>query len=444
MADSTDLEELLQTLLMEGYALYPYTPGATKNATPTPFGIVYPPVYAAEGPATHDRLTMVCVVVGENLEALLRASIVFLEPAGERHEGVERRIELPETSLGALLAEEVAAPFRFTTVLGRVWMAAEPLPYAGAVRVRIGIENHTDVGPGLTRQDGLRSSLMSTHVVARLSGGARFASPASPEPEHAAAVMTSAQVNTYPVLAADDDTAMLGAAIMLPDHPQLAPESSGDLFDATEIEEALRLHLLALSDGEVEEMAEQDPAVRAMLDKAIRSAPEDIVRLHGRITVGPAGSVASDTAGPYGALPFTGSVPTYGEPSALSALGLAPPSAGPIPQGPEQPETAPLPVDAERAAVFGAPRQDPEGGEDHAVVDGQLFAKGLSVVLRPTPGRGGQDHLVDGRRATVERVYVDLEQNVHLGVTIDDDPGQDIMRDIGRYHYFKPTEVEVV
>ena len=40
------LEELLGTLLFEGYALYPYTPGATKNATPTPFGIVYPPAYA--------------------------------------------------------------------------------------------------------------------------------------------------------------------------------------------------------------------------------------------------------------------------------------------------------------------------------------------------------------------------------------------------------------
>jgi len=29
-------------------------------------------------------------------------------------------------------------------------------------------------------------------------------------------------------------------------------------------------------------------------------------------------------------------------------------------------------------------------------------------------------------------------------VTVDDDPGQELMRDIGRYLYFKPTEVEVV
>ena len=37
------LDELVDTLLWEGHQLYPYTPGATKNATPTPFGIVYPP-----------------------------------------------------------------------------------------------------------------------------------------------------------------------------------------------------------------------------------------------------------------------------------------------------------------------------------------------------------------------------------------------------------------
>ena len=48
------LEQLVDSLLYEGYALYPYTPGATKNATPTPFGIVYPPVYAA-GAREHVR-----------------------------------------------------------------------------------------------------------------------------------------------------------------------------------------------------------------------------------------------------------------------------------------------------------------------------------------------------------------------------------------------------
>jgi len=49
------LDELIDALLYEGYALYPYTPGATKNATPTPFGI---PVSKAMQPGTLLALEM--------------------------------------------------------------------------------------------------------------------------------------------------------------------------------------------------------------------------------------------------------------------------------------------------------------------------------------------------------------------------------------------------
>jgi hypothetical protein len=73
------------------------------------------------------------------------------------------------------------------------------------------------------------------------------------------------------------------------------------------------------------------------------------------------------------------------------------------------------------------------------VVDGRTFARGHRVVLRPEANRNAQDHLLDGRSATIERIYVDYDDQVHLCVTVDDDPGQDIMRDIGRYLYFKPT-----
>ena len=78
------------------------------------------------------------------------------------------------------------------------------------------------------------------------------------------------------MLATADDDAVLGATIVLPDHPQIAPESRGDLFDATEIEEALLLHVLALSDDERAAIAEQDPAVREMLARAEAATPEDI------------------------------------------------------------------------------------------------------------------------------------------------------------------------
>ena len=95
------LEQLVDSLLCEGYALYPYTPTATKNATPTPFGIVYPPVYAATLASTFDHLELRCVLAAPP-DAVLGAEVRFLAPGGERHQAVERRIELPGAMVGAL------------------------------------------------------------------------------------------------------------------------------------------------------------------------------------------------------------------------------------------------------------------------------------------------------------------------------------------------------
>ena len=88
------LEELLESLLWEGYALYPYTPGATKNATPTPFGIVYPPVYAAALASTFDHLELRCLVRAP-ADAVLRGEVRFLAASGERHQAAAHRVELP-------------------------------------------------------------------------------------------------------------------------------------------------------------------------------------------------------------------------------------------------------------------------------------------------------------------------------------------------------------
>ena len=70
------------------------------------------------------------------------------------------------------------------------------------------------------------------------------------------------------MLASAADDVVVGAAIVLPDHPQIAPESRGGLFDSTEIEEALLLHVQALRDAEREEIEQQDPAVREMIARA--------------------------------------------------------------------------------------------------------------------------------------------------------------------------------
>ena len=50
--------------------------------------------------------------------------------------------------------------------------------------------------------------------------------------------------------------------------------------------------------------------------------------------------------------------------------------------------------------------------------------------------------MLDGRTATVERIYLDYDGRAYLGVTIDDDPMQEVLRESGRYLFFFADEVE--
>src|SRR6202012_387125 len=154
-------------------------------------------------------------------------------------------------------------------------MALEPRPQLSEdeYEVVLRVHNLTHVSSGLDRAGALRRSLISTHPVVRVVGG-RFVSPL----EH-----PCDSVNTFPVLATEADDVVLGAAIILPEPPRLAPESLGGLFDSTEIEEALLLHVQALSDGERADIERQDPAVREMIARASSAGPADIMALHGRV-----------------------------------------------------------------------------------------------------------------------------------------------------------------
>jgi hypothetical protein len=229
--------------------------------------------------------------------------------------------------------------------------------------VRCCVHNTAEVPAGLGRAAALHSSLISVHIVVHVEGG-RFVSPLESGRE---------SVNTFPVLATPNDDAVLGAAIVLPDHPQIAPQSRGNLFDNTEIEEALTLHVHALSDDEREQAASQDPVVQEMLERALAATPEDIVSLHG---------------------------------------GMKPGGA------------------------------DNNPGEPRATVDGVTFERGAALLLKPGTDRDVYDRMLDGRTATLERIYIDYDDRVHLAVTVDDDPGQELMRETGRYLFFFPHEVK--
>ena len=263
------LEQLVESLLWEGYALYPYTPGATKNATPTPFGIVYPPLYAAarRAPSTTSSCAA-CSTARRRRE--LEAEVRFLAAWVPRHRAAARRIALPATALAAVaeapIERETASAGDGGALAVALRLSAAELD-DGSYEVALRVENRTPCEHGLDRAGALARSLISTHPLLRVSGG-RFISPLE---------RPCASVNTYPVLATDADDVVLGAAIVLPDHPQIAPESRGGLFDSTEIEEALLLHVQTLSDEERAQIEAADPAVREMVARAAAATPEDIV-----------------------------------------------------------------------------------------------------------------------------------------------------------------------
>jgi len=361
---SGPVDELVRSLLYEGYALYPYTPGATKNATPTPFGIVYPPAYAAGSGATFDHLQVECRLIDfvDQLDGQVAADVHFLQPTGERHEATERHVHLSSPG---------EQSFEYEGLRGRITLEVAP---GDDAKVRLRVENLTNVPSGLARADALAQSLVSTHCVLRTTAG-RFVSPLEAD--------GCENVNTWPVLVGADDAAVLAAAIFLPDHPRIAPESQGDLFDGTEIEEALLLHVHALSDGERDAIAAQDGPVRDLLARASATTAEQIMRLHGELR------------------------PAAPEPRA---------DLGP----------------------------DPRNGEAEATVEGRSFRPGGKVVLRLSHRTDPYDQMLDGREASLERIYRDHDDRVYLGVTIDSDPMQEVMRETGRYHFFFVDEVELV
>jgi hypothetical protein len=52
--------------------------------------------------------------------------------------------------------------------------------------------------------------------------------------------------------------------------------------------------------------------------------------------------------------------------------------------------------------------------------------------------------MLNGRRATLERIYPDYDDGIHLAVTVDDDPGRELTRETGRDLFLRPNEVRAI
>ncbi|HZB60721.1 MAG TPA: hypothetical protein VFA73_16170, partial [Actinomycetota bacterium] len=192
------------------------------------------------------------------------------------------------------------------------------------------------------------------------------------------------------------------------------------------IDEILTLRTMALTEAEKREARATDERAAAIIDRVDSMPPELLERLHGavRYLEGVEGVEAGDPGTPE---PHP---PVDGAPTGRVADGGA---------GGDRRSTDPGLV----------PWWDPGADRtvspetDGVVVAGVTVAKGSRVCLRPGQRRAdAQDMFLAGRLATVEAVFLDVDGNRHLAVTLDEDPAADLQRWHGRYLYFSPDEVE--
>ncbi|HLI38507.1 MAG TPA: hypothetical protein VKV80_14375 [Streptosporangiaceae bacterium] len=338
---------------------------------------------------------------------------------------------------------------RWSPVDGTIDVHAERVagPYQ-ALKLRVRVENRSRPDtPPRTRDDGLRHALIAAHTLIGVAGGT-FLSMTDPPEWAAAEIAACVNTGTWPVLAgpAECRNLMLSSPVILYDHPEIAPESAGDLYDATEIDEILTLRTLALTDAEKQEARSTDPRAADLIDRLDDLPPEMLERMHGAIRyLAPARSHRDRTPAP------PGGVPTWSEPCTQDSR--VPRGAA---AGPSAPFSAAGPAGSAAGTPWGpgaappsVPWWDPGADTsvspetDHVIVGGVPVARGSRVRMRPGSRRAdAQDLFLAGREAVVEAVLHDVDGHVHVAVSPVSDPAAELQRSHGRFLYFAPDELE--
>jgi len=323
---------IADAVLYEGYVLWPYRRSALKNQRRWTFGGVYPPAHSACHPDDPAVMRTECLLRG-GPEATLAVRVRFLhvvarrvgravgdglelvdelEVAGERHlawsEAAEREVAIGPARVGSVAAagrraaidvpagsdrEDLRHPDgtragallrSWHALSGAVAVAAERRGDA-LWRVAVEIENTTAFDPDAGREAALERTLCSTHTVLAAGGGGAFFSLADPPVELRPEAEACRNEGTWPVLVGAPGSAdvLLSSPIILEDHPRVAPESPGDLFDGGEIDQMLVLNILSMTDAEKAEMRASDPRAREILERTEGLTPDEIMRLHGTI-----------------------------------------------------------------------------------------------------------------------------------------------------------------
>ena len=156
----------------------------------------------------------------------------------------------------------------------------------GAARLRLEVQNasHLPSGAGATRDEALPLSFVSAHLLLGVAHG-QFVSLLDPGETYRESAAACSNQGVFPVLAGDEPerSIMLCSPIILYDYPKIAPESEGDFFDGTEMDEMLTLRVLTLTDAEKQEMQNGDPRARRILERTEALTSDAMLKAHGVI-----------------------------------------------------------------------------------------------------------------------------------------------------------------
>jgi len=185
--------------------------------------------------------------------------------------------------------------------------------------------------------------------------------------------------------------------IILYDHPEIAEQSKGALYDSTEIDEILTLRIMTMTDEEKAQARATDPLAAQLIDRCDSMSPEAMLDLHGVLR-----NPHAPTREP-GLIPEVPTDVDWWDPMADTAV---------------RPEL------------------------DAILVNGTRVTRGSRVRLRPSRRADAQDLFYTDKIARVTSVHEDVDGDQHVGVVLEDDPAADLHDWYGRYLYFAPDEVE--
>jgi hypothetical protein len=272
--------------------------------------------------------------------------------------------------------------------------AEAPFPL---LRLGVRVENLAEPeDPGAARERVLPHCLIATHLLLGLDQ-AHFLSALDPPAWAATAAATCSNRHLFPVLAGAWGGAqvMLCSPIILYDHPEIAPESPGDLHDAAEIDEILSLRTLTLTDAEKQEARATDPRAAEIVDRVETMPAEMLAKLHGAVR---------------------------------DLRPLRPSDDQPADELPWWHPQAEAAVNPER---------------DTVLVAGRPVSRGTRVRLRPRGhGSDAHDMFLAGRIGRVHAVLHDVDGSVRVAVTVEGDPAAELHEWYGRFFHFTPEEVE--